>query len=276
MVAFESGFHGRTGFALSATHKPAIRQPFAPLIPDCSFLPYNDAEAAGKIADLNPATVIVEPHAGEGGVIAGTPAFLSAVEEQTKKAGAVLIADEVQCGLGRLGRLFAHEAYGMQPDIMTLAKPLAGGLPIGAVLVKEHIAQAIEPGDHGTTFGGNPLVCAAALHVLRRIDTPEFMSQVKAVGRAIKARADAIQRRFPQVITAVRAPQTGGPFVGMQMSVSPAALVKQCVDDGLLVITAGGTTLRLCPPLTMTVEEAESGMNTLERAMDAVFGTQGQ
>jgi acetylornithine/succinyldiaminopimelate/putrescine aminotransferase len=182
IVAFSGGFHGRSIGALSLTYKEQYRAPFAPLMPGVTFVHFNDLEAARLAVDDDTCAVIVEPIQGEGGVNPATAEFLQGLRALCDNHHALLIFDEVQCGLGRTGQLWAHQNYAITPDIMTLAKPLAGGLPIGAILVTQAVADVIQPGDHGSTFAGGPLVCRAAQVVFDRINQPAFLQQVVANG----------------------------------------------------------------------------------------------
>ena len=305
VLAFKGAFHGRSMGSLAATHKPTIRQPFAPLPADAYFARYNNIEDVDRVLSSGLINVaIVEPVMGEHGVIpadrgesngglghvvptAHTPvpqstarrhrypiccaAFLRHLRDATAKAGVLLIVDEVQCGLGRSGRLWAHEAYDVAPDMMTLAKPLAGGMPIGAVLVTDAVAGAVLPGEHGTTFGGNPLVAAAALHAFSRISKPEFLAATRARGAQLVAGARALAAKYPTLIKEVRAPLDGGLFVGIELTVAPKPLVRAALDEGLLIITGGETSLRICPPLVVTEAEVDFGLRVLNHTIPVVF-----
>src|SRR5690606_20529904 len=187
IAALRGSFHGRLFGSLAAPDRPAYQEPFTPLMPGVRFIPPGDEAVAREAITLErTAAVIVEPVQGEGGVRPLDPEYLRFLRALTNEAGAALIFDEVQCGLGRTGRLFAHEEAGVTPDIMTLAKPLAGGLPMGAVLVSGRIAEAIRPGDHATTFGGGPLVSSVALAVVRRIAEPAFLEAVRKRGERVR------------------------------------------------------------------------------------------
>ncbi|RHY32588.1 hypothetical protein DYB32_002412 [Aphanomyces invadans] len=175
VIAFKGGFHGRSSGALSLTYKPAIREPFLPLVPGVSFAEYNNLDDVRNLISDRTCAIFVEPIQGEGGVLPAKPDFLRGLRAISNEYNALLICDEVQTGLGRTGKLFGHEVYGVQPDIMTLAKPLANGLPIGAVLTLNKVAEAVPAGAHGTTFGGNPVVCEAANVVVNRLLQPGFL-----------------------------------------------------------------------------------------------------
>ena len=257
IVAFEHAFHGRSLGALSLTHEAKYREPFAPLIPGVTFIPYNDLEAARDAIDESTCAVFVEPVQGEGGIHPAKPAFLQGIRELCLENNAVLVFDEIQCGLGRTGHLWAHEAYGVVPDIMTLAKPLAGGLPISATLVTEDVAKVIEPGDHGSTFAAGPLVCSAAKVVFERINQPAFLDSVAERGARFM---DQLRSLPCDKILEVRG---AGLMVGVELSVSAKPIMDSALKHGLIVINAGENTLRVCPPLTISDEELETGLSIL-------------
>lgn len=261
IVAFSGGFHGRTVGALSATYKAQFRDPFAPLMPGVTFAEFNSlASAAAAVSDATCA-VIVEPIQGEGGVNPATPEFLQGLRALCDDHGALLIFDEVQCGLGRTGHLWAHEAYGVAPDVMTLAKPLAGGLPIGATLVTQAVADVLRPGDHGSTFAAGPLVCRAAQVVFDRVSRPEFLAQVRD-------NADYLQHRLRTLesdqIVEVRG---RGFLIGVEMNSGVAPLLAKARDKGLLVINAGEKVLRLAPPLIVGKTEIDEAVTILEKCL---------
>ena len=243
IVAFNGSFHGRTMGSLAATYKAHYREPFEPLMPGVVFAPYNDPEAARDVIDDDVCAVIVEPVQGEGGVWPGTAEFLAALRALCNEHDALLIFDEVQCGLGRTGTLWAYESTGVTPDIMTLAKPLAGGLPIGATLVTQAVADVMKPGDHASTFAAGPLVCCAALTVFDRLSRPEFLANVRAKADYLRHRLSTLES---DLIVEVRA---AGLLVGVELKMPVAPLMAAARDQGLLIINAGDNVLRLAPPL---------------------------
>jgi len=243
IVAFNGSFHGRTMGSLAATYKAHYREPFEPLMPGVVFAPYNDPEAARDVIDDDVCAVIVEPVQGEGGVRPGTAEFLAALRALCNEHDALLIFDEVQCGLGRTGTLWAYESTGVTPDIMTLAKPLAGGLPIGATLVTQAVADVMKPGDHASTFAAGPLVCCAALTVFDRLSRPEFLANVRAKADYLRHRLSTLES---DLIVEVRA---AGLLVGVELKMPVAPLMAAARDQGLLIINAGDNVLRLAPPL---------------------------
>eukprot|EP00897_Mesotaenium_endlicherianum_P001871 jgi/Mesen1/1711/ME000138S00567 len=264
-VAFTAGFHGRTMGALALTSKVQYRAPFEPVMPGVTFATYGDLNsAASAIKKGKTAAVFVEPVQGEGGVHAATREFLQGLRQLCDDAGALLVFDEIQCGLGRTGRLFAHDMYGVLPDLMTLAKPLAGGLPIGAVVLREVVAKALKPGDHGSTFAGNPLVCHAALAVLDRLQEPGFLENVTAKGDRLKQGLRTKLGQNPHV----KEVRGTGLLVGLQLDVPATALVNAAREKGLLVITAGqGDVVRFAPPLVITNEEIDATVDILAECL---------
>jgi predicted acetylornithine/succinylornithine family transaminase len=257
IVAFSGSFHGRTMGALSATYKEKYREPFEPLVPGVVFAPFNDVDAAREAITGETCAVIVEPVQGEGGVRPATAVFLQELRALCDAHGALLIFDEVQCGLGRSGTLWAHEAMGVTPDIMTLAKPLAGGLPIGATLLAQAVADAIGPGDHGSTFAGGPLVCRAATVVFDRVSDPSFLAHVRETAAYFMHRLQTLEI---EEIVEVRGT---GLLIGMEMRGVVAPLIAAARERGLLVINAGENVLRLAPPLIIGRGEVDEAVAIL-------------
>jgi predicted acetylornithine/succinylornithine family transaminase len=257
IVAFSGSFHGRTMGSLAATYKNHYREPFQPLMPGVVFAPFNDVEAAKQAVDDDVCAVIVEPVQGEGGVRPATAEFLQTLRALCDEHQALLIFDEVQCGLGRTGRLWAYEATGIAPDIMTLAKPLAGGLPIGAALVTQAVADVMKPGDHASTFAAGPLVCRAALVVFDRLSAPDFLAHVRAQAGYLQRRLGALES---ELIVEVRA---AGLLVGIELSVPVAPLMAAAREQGLLVINAGEQVLRLAPPLIIDREAIDQAVSII-------------
>lgn len=258
IVAFSGGFHGRTMGALSTTHKEKYRQPFGPLLPGVRFAQFNDLESAAEAISAKTCAVIVEPVQGEGGVNVATPEFLRGVRALCDQNDALLILDEIQCGLGRTGHLWAHEAYEITPDIMTLAKPLAGGLPIGAALVTEAVAAVMKPGDHGSTFAAGPLVCKAALVVFDRVNQPQFLGNIRDGGAYLLHRLRTLES---DDIVAVRG---AGLLVGVELKRAAGEVITAARDNGLLIISAGENVLRLAPPLITNRDQMDVAVNVLE------------
>ena len=264
IVAFTGAFHGRLFASLAATDRPDYRAPFEPLVPGVHIVPLEDWAAADRIISANrTAAVIVEPVQGEGGVRPVDLEWLAFLRELCDARGAALVFDEVQCGLGRTGTLFAYEQTGVVPDLVTLAKPLGGGLPMGAVLLTEAVAAALKPGDHATTFGGGALVATVALDVLRTIAEPGFLAAVREKGEALGAALARLRAASPKVV-AVRG---RGLMWGIELVEPAAPYVTAARDRGLLVCTAGAQVIRLVPPLVVTREELERAVAILDEVL---------
>ncbi|KAJ6370248.1 hypothetical protein OIU76_028513 [Salix suchowensis] len=270
-ISFSNSFHGRTMGALALTSKENYRFPFEPVMPGVNFLEYGDVQAATELIKSGRiAAVFVEPIQGEGGIYSATKEFLQSLRSACDDAGSLLVFDEVQCGLGRTGYLWAHEAYGVVPDIMTLAKPLAGGLPIGASLVSEKVAAAIKYGDHGSTFAGGPLVCNAAIAVLDKISKPDFLASVSKKGEYFK---ELILHTLGGN-SHVREVRGFGLIIGIELDVSASPLVDACRDSGLLILTAGkGNVVRLVPPLIISEQELERAAEIMLECLPALDKT---
>lgn len=243
IVTFTGGFHGRTMGALAVTPRDKYQKPFKPLMGDVVVAEFNSVESAQAAISSRTAAVIVEPVQGEGGVNPATPEFLQALRQYCDEHDALLIFDEIQCGLGRTGDLWAHEASGVTPDIMTLAKPLASGLPIGAVCVTQNVADYIKPGDHGSTFAGGPFVTAVAGHVVDRINTPDMLAHVREVGEYLKERLEEVNS---PLIKEVRG---RGLILAVELTIEVGPLIEAGYEHGLLLVNAGSNVLRFVPPL---------------------------
>ncbi len=261
IVAFSGSFHGRTMGALSVTYKSIYREPFAPLVAGVCFAPFNDLAAARALISDATCAVIVEPVQGEGGIHAAAPEFLGGLRALCDEHEALLIFDEIQCGLGRTGRLWAHEAYGIAPDIMTLAKPLANGLPIGAILLTEDVAAATGPGEHGSTFAGGPLVTRAAQVVFDRVSDPAFLAAVTASGDYLRAR---LRELDSPLVVEVRG---AGLLVGVELNTPAAPVLAAARERGLLIINAGETILRIAPPLIITRDHVDEAVAILKECL---------
>jgi predicted acetylornithine/succinylornithine family transaminase len=260
IVAFSGAFHGRLFASLAATDRPDYRRPFEPLLAGVQIVPLGDRAAAARAVTDRTAAVIVEPVQGEGGVRTVEPEFLAFLRALCDERGAALIFDEVQCGLGRTGTLFAFEQSGVTPDMLTLAKPLAGGLPMGAVLVNDRVAAALAPGDHATTFGGGPLVATVALEVVRTIADPGFLADVRAKGAWLG-------ERLARIAKAPRVVRGRGLMWGIELGEPAAAFVTAARKRHLLVLSAGPTVIRIVPPLTITSDELQRGVAALAEVL---------
>ena len=263
IIALRGSFHGRLFASLAATDRPSYRAPFRPLAGAVSICERDLNELDSALEEETVAALIVEPIQGEGGVRVIDSEFLRRLREITAKREIALIFDEIQCGLGRTGYLFAYENAGATPDMLTLAKPLAGGLPMGAVLVSEEIGATIQPGDHGTTFGGGPLVSAVASHVVDRLSDPLLLKSVRENGAWFGEQLEGIARRSGKV----RAVRGTGFIWGLDVVDSANDIVKRGWDEGLLALTAGEHTLRILPPLIMERPDLARGVEILEKVI---------
>ena len=263
IISLRGAFHGRLFATLAATDRATYQTPFMPLVPGVSICERTIEDLHAVLNPRTVAAVIVEPVQGEGGVRVIDRELLAALRAMTHERRIALIFDEIQCGLGRTGTLFAYEQTGVIPDIVTLAKPIAGGLPMGAVLMTEEIAAAIQPGDHGTTFGGGPLVASVALHVLKRLAEPALLDQVRDNGAWMGEELRAVMRRTGRA----RAVRGIGLMWGMDVVEPAAGVVSRAMDAGLLILSAGEYTLRLLPPLVMTRDELREGLECLEEVL---------
>ncbi len=262
IVAFSGSFHGRTMGALAITSKEKYREPFLPLMPGVVFATFNDLDSAVNAIDDQTCAVIVEPIQGEGGVNPAAPGFLQGLRQLCDKHNALLIFDEVQVGLGRTGTLWAHESFGVTPDMMTLAKPLAGGLPIGATLVTQKVADVMKPGDHGSTFAAGPLVCAAANVVFDQVSRPHFLQQVRENGAYLQHKLNSLEA---DRIMDVRG---AGMLVGVQLNTAVSNIIPAARKKGLLIINAGEDVLRLAPPLIVTKVQIDTAVSIIGSCLE--------
>ena len=266
IISAWNSFHGRTLATLTATGQPHYHEGLQPLPGGFSYVRFNDIdELAAKISDKT-AAVFLETIQGEGGVYPPKDDYLKKVRDLCDKHGALLILDEIQAGIGRTGKFFAYENYGIKPDIVTLAKGLAGGVPIGAFVTTEKVARAFAPGDHGTTFGGNPLACAAANVVLDTVSTEEFLQNVKRIGAYMKERLVDLQKKYPSVIADVRGE---GLLLGAELSTDDGRdIVNDALREGAIINCTVGKVLRFVPPLIITEKHVDEVIGVL----DSVIG----
>jgi acetylornithine/N-succinyldiaminopimelate aminotransferase len=263
-VAAENSFHGRSTGALALTGKPAIREPFAPFALDVTFVPYGDADALRVAVGPDTAAVFLEPALGEGGVVPAPPGYLAAAREICTAAGAVFVLDEIQSAIGRTGTWFAHQHEGVRPDILTLAKGLGGGLPIGACVGLGPLGTAFARGDHGSTFGGNPVACAAALAVLDTVEREGLLDAAVKVGEALSAGIRAVDH---PLLDGVRG---RGLWLGITLTDAVSAKVEAaCRAAGFLVNAVQPAAIRLAPPLVLTPDQAQSFVDALPGILDA-------
>ncbi|HCJ7696959.1 TPA: aspartate aminotransferase family protein [Citrobacter freundii] len=270
IVAFKNAFHGRTLFTVSAGGQPAYSQDFAPLPPDIRHAVYNDLDSASQLIDDTTCAVIVEPVQGEGGVVPATNAFLQGLRELCDRHNALLIFDEVQTGVGRTGELYAYMHYGVTPDLLTTAKALGGGFPIGALLATEHCASVMTVGTHGTTYGGNPLATAVAGKLLEIVNTPEVLNGVKQRHDLFVERINAINERFG-LFSEIRGL---GLLIGCVLNAEFAGKAKLISQEaavaGVMVLIAGANVVRFAPALNVSEEEVATGLDRFALACERI------
>jgi len=264
IITAHQSFHGRTMLTLTATGQEKVKTGFDPLPPGFRHVALNDIEALRQAVDGSTAAILLEPLQGEGGVNQANSAYLQAVRALCDEHGLLLLLDEVQTGIGRCGTMFAFEQAGIVPDILTLAKGLGGGVPIGAMLAGEEVATAFGPGTHGSTFGGDPLSCTAALTVLDVIDAESLLDNVIQRGRQLQQGLAALQQRFP-IMRAIRGQ---GLLVGAELSIEAAPIVAAARSEGLMILLAGPNVLRFLPPLNIRKEEVNEALALLASAME--------
>ena len=262
-VAFEHGFSGRTMGSLSVTANPHYREPFEPLIPGVTFVAPDDVAAFEAAVSSTTAAIVVEPIQGEGGVRPIPAAMAEAIERVSTRTGTLLIADEIQCGLGRTGHAFYYQALGLTPDLVTVGKAIGGGVPVGAALVSEAVAQQVLPGDHGTTYGGNLLATRAALVVLEELMDRGLMAHVQTVGAHFEARLNALAAKYP----VVRAVRGAGVMRGLELAVDAAPVVEGALARGLLVNRTAERVVRMLPPYTVTTADIDEAIATLDAVL---------
>jgi acetylornithine/N-succinyldiaminopimelate aminotransferase len=263
-----NSFHGRTIATISATGQAKFKAGFEPLAPGFKHVEFDDIDAIDRAITKETCAVLIEPIQGEGGVKIPDPDYLRDLRETCDRHGILLILDEVQTGMGRTGKLFAYEHFGIKPDIITLAKGLGGGVPIGAMLASDKVASGFQPGTHASTFGGNPLVCAAAVVTMEVLLEDGFiLDQCRRMGKYFKKRLEEMKKEFPSVIAEVRGM---GLMVGLELTRDGAPVVKACMDRGLLINCTAGNILRFTPPLIVTEKEIDHLIEVLEQTIDQV------
>jgi acetylornithine/N-succinyldiaminopimelate aminotransferase len=270
VLAFEGGFHGRTAFSLSATHTPAYRAPFEPLMPGVRFARFNDVAALEAALDESIGAVIVEPVQGEGGAIPADPKFLEALVARARALGVAVILDEVQSGMGRCGSLLASAHYGVRGDFVVMSKALGGGVPLGAVLMTAEAASALAPGMDGCTFGGNPLATTAGLHVLAKVNSPALLARVRSRGKRLAAALRKVVAAHPSLEAERGLGLLRAVVLAADAPFTPAALVQAAREQGLLLVRGGDRAIRFLPPLTVSAADIDEAVARFARAVDAL------
>jgi len=265
VIAFDNGFHGRTLGALAATGTPKYKEGFGPML-NVTHVPYGDVARVRQEMGPDVCAIIVESVQGEGGVLPAPPGFLRALREIVDEAGALLLADEIQTGIGRTGTFLGFQQEGVEADALSLAKGLAGGVPIGAMLCKAALAEALPPGSHGSTFGGNPLASAAALAVLDVIEKDRLLEAVQQRGRELQERLQALCSKYPKDVASARGRGLLQALV-MKDHVDARAMMEKLREAGVLVTVAGGQALRITPPLTITSVELGAALDIIDQVL---------
>ncbi|MDF3606891.1 aspartate aminotransferase family protein [Paracoccus sp. DMF-8] len=269
ILTFEGAFHGRSTGAIAAAGSEKMVAGYGPLMPGFRSLPWGDIDALKAAISDQTAAVMLEPLQGEGGIRPLPDADLAAIRALCDQTGALLVLDEVQCGMGRTGKLFAHEWAGITPDIMMVAKGIGGGFPLGAVLATEKAAKAMVAGSHGSTYGGNPLACAVGARVMDIVATPEFLAEVNRKAALFRQKLESLVAAHPAVFDSVRGQ---GLMLGLKLKIAPADLVKAGYAEHLLTVPAADNTLRLLPPLNIADEDIAEAVARLDRAAGRLDG----
>lgn len=265
IIAMEHSFHGRTMGAVSVTGTKHYREPFEPLIGGVSFAEYNNLESVEKLITKDTCAILLETVQGEGGIYPASEEFIKGIRMLCDKNDIAMILDEIQCGMGRTGKLFAFEHYGIKPDILTSAKALGCGVPVGAFAAVEKFASAMYPGDHGTTYGGNPLAAQAVCKVFEIFEKEHILDHVAETAPYLYGKLQGLAKKYPSLITDVRGK---GLLLGLEVTCGNAEIVKRAMEKGLVLLTAGADVVRLAPPLVMKKEQMDAGIAVL----DEVFG----
>jgi acetylornithine/succinyldiaminopimelate/putrescine aminotransferase len=269
IVTMHHGFHGRTYAALTATAQPKYHAGFEPLLPGFSYIPFDDLDAAARAIDDQTAAVLVEPIQGEGGINTPAPGYLEGLRDFCDRAGALLILDEVQTGLGRTGTWFAYQQTRVVPDVLTCAKALAGGVACGVMIARRELAEELKPGTHASTFGGNPIACRAGLATIETIEEEGLLDRARTIGGTFHRQFEGMRRARPDLIREIR---VRGVMIGVELTVDASSVVAACLERRLLVNVTHTNVIRLLPALTISDAEIEEGcgiLSELIRAMPA-------
>ena len=266
IIAMEHSFHGRSMGALAVTGNKHYQEAFGPMIPGIRFAQFNNLASVKELVNDKTCAIIFETIQGEGGVYPAKKEFIEGVRKLCDEKGILLILDEIQCGMGRSGSMFAFQQYGVKPDIVTSAKALGCGVPIGAFMATEQVAKALVPGDHGTTYGGNPLACAAAVEVFRLFDKLNVTDNVKNVGKYLETQLKSLVEKYDTV----KAQRGMGLIQGIELTVNPKDVIAKCLDNGLILFSAGTNVIRFVPPLIITRDDVDQMMVRLKKALDEV------
>ena len=266
IIAMKHSFHGRSMGALAVTGNKHYQEAFGPMIAGIKFADYNDLDSVKALVNDKTCAIIFETVQGEGGIYPAKKEFIEGVRKLCDEKGILLILDEIQCGMGRTGSMFAYQQYGVKPDITTSAKALGCGVPIGAFLATEEVAKALVPGDHGTTYGGNPLACAAAVKVLELFKKQNVLENVKTVSAYLEQELDKIVADYDIAVER----RGMGLIQGLELSIAPAKVINNALENGLIVFSAGSNVIRFVPPLVITKDDVDEMIVKLRKSLDEV------
>jgi acetylornithine/N-succinyldiaminopimelate aminotransferase len=266
IIAMEHSFHGRSMGALAVTGNRHYQEAFGPMIPGIKFARYNDLESVKNLVTEKTCAIIFETVQGEGGVYPAKREFIEGVRNLCDEKGILLILDEIQCGMGRTGSMYAYQQYGVKPDIVTTAKALGCGVPIGAFMAREEVAKALVPGDHGTTYGGNPLACAASVKVFELFEKLNVLDNVKTVGAYLAEKLKGLVAEY----TCVKEARGMGLIQGIELTVNPKDVIAKSLENGLILFSAGTNVIRFVPPLVITKADVDEMIEKLKKALDEV------
>ena len=264
IIAMENAFHGRSMGAVSVTGTKAYREPFEPMLSGVHFAEYNNLESVKALVNDKTCAILLEPLQGEGGIYPATQEFMEGIRKICEEQDILMICDEIQCGMGRTGSMFAWQEYGVRPDILTMAKGIGNGIPVGVFAVTEKVAEnSMKPGDHGSTYGGNPLACMAVKKVLELYEKNQILEHVQEVGPYLAQRLDALKEKYD----CIKERRGKGLIQGIELTGNPSGVVKKALEEGLIIITAKGNTIRFVPPLIIDKVHVDEMIEKLERAL---------
>ena len=264
IIAMENAFHGRSMGAVSVTGTKAYREPFEPMLSGVHFAEYNNLESVKALVNDKTCAILLEPLQGEGGIYPATQEFMEGIRKICDEEDILMICDEIQCGMGRTGFMFAWQEYGVRPDILTMAKAIGNGIPVGAFAVTEKVAEnSMKPGDHGSTYGGNPLACMAVKKVLELYEKNQILEHVQEVAPYLAQRLDALKEKYD----CIKERRGKGLIQGIELTGNPSGVVKKALEEGLIIITAKGNTIRFVPPLIIDKVHVDEMIEKLERAL---------
>ena len=265
IIAMENAFHGRSMGAVSVTGTKAYREPFEPMLSGVHFAEYNNLESVKALVNDKTCAILLEPLQGEGGIYPATQEFMEGIRKICDEQDILMICDEIYCGMGRTGSMFAWQEYGVRPDILTMAKAIGNGIPVGAFAVTEKVAEnSMKPGDHGSTYGGNPLACMAVKKVLEIYEKNQILKHVQEVAPYLAQRLDALKEKYD----CIKERRGKGLIQGIELTVNPSGVVKKALEEGLIIITAKGNTIRFVPPLIIDKVHVDEMIEKLERALE--------